>query len=224
MKLLVVEDSKGLAKRIKSVLGKRYLVDVVHTGKDALHQIGLVNYGVIILDLGLPDIHGMIICKTIRENGIKSPILILTGVDDVQSRVQLLETGADDYLAKPFNGAELVARVTALARRQPMPYIGSIITVGDLEVDTSRRQVRRCGVLVPLRRKEFDILQYLVSNRGRAVSREMILNHAWESGKESWNGTVDVHIKHLRDKIDRPFQSSIIKTAYGIGYMVESTP
>lgn len=223
MKILIVEDSKALAERIKNLLTKLYVVDMVHSGKDALNQVDLVNYQAIILDLGLPDMHGLLVCKSLRARHVKVPILILTGIDDVESRVQLLDSGADDYLTKPFNSSELISRVAALLRRQSLPYVDDVIQVGDLEIDSNRRQVRRSGVLIPLRRKEFDILQYLVRNRGRAVSREMILNHAWESNKDSWNGTVDVHIKHLRDKIDRPFESAIIKTAYGIGYVVEGT-
>lgn len=222
MKILLIEDSQGLAERIKSALAKYFVVDIVHTGEDGLSQIESVEYDVILLDLGLPDMHGTKVCKLIRKAGVETPLLVLTAVDTVESRVKLLNSGADDYVTKPFNSAELVARVKALARRQVRSYQDEVITLGDLEINTGKRQVKRSGVIVPLRRKEFDILQYLVSNQGRAVSREMILDHAWESNKERWNNSVDVHIKRLRDKIDRPFQDPIIKTAYGIGYMVES--
>lgn len=223
MKILVIEDSQGLAERIKSALSKHFIVDVAPNGSEGLALIEAVHYEVVILDLGLPDISGLKVCTTIRESGITIPILILTAVDDVQSRVQLLNNGADDYVTKPFNSAELIARVNALARRKTQEYTENIIVVGDLEIDVARRQVKRSGVTVPLRRKEFDILQYLVVNQGRAVSREMILDHAWESNTERWNNSVDVHIKRLRDKIDRPFREPIIKTAYGIGYMVDRT-
>jgi len=223
MKILVVEDSKGLAERVRALLSRRYLVDVVHTGADGLEQARLGDYDVIILDLGLPDMHGSVVCRRLREYRVHTPVLILSAAGDVDSRVRLLDMGADDYVTKPFHGAELLSRVAALVRRKANPYSGTVLTVDDLEVDVEKRQVRRAGIPIQLRRKEFDILQYLVSNPGRAVSREMIMNHAWKSDKETWGTTVDVHIKYLRDKIDRPFEKPLIKTAYGVGYMVEGT-
>ncbi len=222
MKVLIVEDNKLLADLVKELFEKRYTVDIVHKGKEAITQARSHRYEVIILDLNLPDVHGLTVCKMLRADKVKSSILVLTGVDDVRSRVELLNSGADDYLSKPFSSSELTARVGALIRRQSQDYVQNIIRLGDLEIDVNSREVTRAGVPVHLRRKEFDILQYLVANRGRIVSREMIISYAWESTKESWNGTVDVHIKRLRDKVDRPFTSPIIKTAYGIGYMVEN--
>jgi DNA-binding response OmpR family regulator len=224
MKILVIEDNEGLAKRIRRMLQKTYVVDIAPTGSEGAAQAEALRYEVILLDLGLPDMHGLEVCKAIRRNGVQTPILILTGVNDLQSRVQLLNHGADDYLSKPFNGEELVARIAALARRQPQLHIENILELDDLQINVSRREVRRSGVLIPLRRKEFEILHYLVANQGRAVSRQMILDHAWENTKDRWNNSVDVHIKRLRDKIDRPFPKPLIKTAYGIGYMVESAP
>lgn len=224
MKVLVIEDNIRLTDRIKKVLEKAYIVAVSFNGEDGLNLALKEDYGVIILDLGLPDIPGLEVCKALRANDVDVPILILTAVDDVSSKVQLLSSGADDYLTKPFSGAELEARVAALARRQPRQMIADTLLVQDLEINTARREVRRSGIQISLRRKEFDILEYLVSNRGRAMSREMILDHAWQDGVSSWNNTVDVHIKHLRDKVDRPFRQPLIKTAYGIGYMVEDSP
>src|SRR3989344_3990132 len=223
MKILIIEDNKLLAKRVKDLLSENHLVDMVHTGVNGLNFALATQYEIIILDVGLPDLHGIKVCEELREQRVESAILVLSGINDTLSRVNLLNSGADDYLTKPFNGSELRARVAALARRQPNMLVNNVMVVGDLEVDIDKREVRKSGVLILLRRKEFDILQYLVKNQGRPVSREMILNHAWESDVENWNNTVDVHIKHLRDKIDRPFQSSLIKTAYGIGYMVENT-
>lgn len=221
MKVLVIEDNVRLAERIKTMLGKMYIITLAHTGEDGL-DFGLYDdFKLIVLDLGLPDITGLEVCKALRRQGVGSPILVLTATDDVLSRVQLLNAGADDYLTKPFNSAEFSARVAALVRRQSRALVDDTMLVHDLEVNTSSREVKRAGVPIRLRRKEFDILAYLVSNRGRAVSREMILNHAWHDGVQSWNNTVDVHIKHLRDKIDRPFKHPLIKTAYGIGYMID---
>jgi two-component system OmpR family response regulator len=221
MKVLVVEDSSSVAERVKKLLDDYYLVDVVHTGSEALTYTQAVDYEVILLDLGLPDMHGATVCRAIREKGSAALILVISGVHDAKSRVQLLDMGADDYITKPFNSQELVSRVAALVRRKARYYASNVIVLDDLVLDMENRMVRRGGKLIPLRPKEFDILQYLVRNRGRAISRQMILNHAWATGRDSWTGTVDVHIKHLRDKIDRPFPNHIIKTAYGVGYMVE---
>ncbi len=222
MKLLLVEDNERLAERLKYQLTKLYLVDVTTTGEGALTKAAETRYGVIVLDLGLPDMPGLTVCKRLREElKLDTPILILTGVDEVTSRVQLLDAGADDYLTKPFDSDELRARIAALARRQPLHIAKPALVYQDLVIDTERRTVVRAGTPIDLRRKEFDILEYLVSNRGRVLTREMIIDHAWDSSKTSWNSTVDVHIKHLRDKIDRPFHSSLIKTAYGLGYRVD---
>jgi two-component system OmpR family response regulator len=223
MKVLVVEDSASVAERVKKLLDDYYLVDAVHTGSEALTYTQAVDYEVILLDLGLPDMHGAAVCRAIREQGSAALILVISGVHDAKSRVQLLDMGADDYITKPFNSQELVSRVAALVRRKARYYASNVIVLDDLVLDMENRMVRRGGKLITLRPKEFDILQYLVRNRGRAISRQMILNHAWATGRDSWTGTVDVHIKHLRDKIDRPFPNHLIKTAYGVGYMVEST-
>lgn len=222
MKVLLVEDNARLVDRIKRWFGHLYLIDIASNGKEALSKLAEVNYGVIILDLGLPDMTGLEICERARNMNIDTPILILTGEDDMQSRVRLLESGADDYITKPFDTNELRARLSALARRQPMRANHSLIIYQDLEIDVNQRKAYRSGSHIPLRRKEFDILEYLVRNNGRVLTREMIINHAWDSSKLNWNSTVNVHIKHLRDKIDRPFPTQLIKTAYGLGYRVDA--
>jgi len=221
MKLLIVEDNYRLAERIKLLLGKSFVVDVTHTGTEGLSRALSVEYSVMVLDLNLPDISGMEVCEKLRVAKINTPILILTASKERSDCVRLLEAGADDYLTKPFDREELQARVKALSRRHNHQINKNIIVHKDLVIDVNRRHVERSGVPITLRRKEFDILEYLVHNRGRAVTRSMILNHAWDTSKDSWSSTVDVHIKYLRDKIDRPFKSSLIKTAYGIGYMVD---
>ena len=223
MKILLVEDNIALADRIKHQLaGKRYIVDVVKTGEEALEHVRHVNYATIVLDLGLPGMTGDVVCQKMREMGIVSPILILTGTDTVNSKVKLLDIGADDYLTKPFNSDELRARIGVLLRRQPTPPKKPEIVYHDLVISTDERKVFRAGMPIPLRRKEFDILEYLVSNHGRVLTREMIVNHAWDANTSEWNSSVDVHIKHLRDKIDRPFKTHYIKTAYGLGYKVDA--
>lgn len=222
MKLLFIEDNQRLAEVIRSHLGGLYVIDMVHTGEEGIDKASSNAYSVIILDLKLPDMTGLDVCKTLREAGVETPLLILTANDDTESKVELLNSGADDYLTKPFNINELKARITALSRRQPKPYIHSVITLHDLVIHPNERKVYRDGVPITLRRKEFDILVYMVNNRGRVLTRQMILGHAWDANKDTWNSTVDVHIKHLRDKIDRPFETSLIKTAYGVGYVIDA--
>jgi len=196
-------------------------MDTVSTGKDALDKVQAVEYGVILLDLGLPDMSGLEVCERIRDMNINNPILVLTGNGDITDRVKLLDAGADDYVTKPFNTDELRARIAAVGRRQIRSHIRSLITYRDLTMDVAQHKVSRAGVDISLRRKEFDILEYLITNSGRIMTRDMIMDHVWSSHTNSWTSTVDVHIKHLRDKIDKPFESAYIKTAYGLGYRVD---
>lgn len=154
---------------------------------------------------------------------ILAPILVLSVQKDIIMSVQLLNSGADDYITKPFNSDNLKARVAALLRRGSEMQDERVIDVGDLKVNVTKRQVWRDGIKISLSRKEFDILEYLITNHGRTLTRSMILDHVWESGTEGWNNTVDVHIKNLRDKVDRPFGRPLIKTAYGVGYLVDDT-
>lgn len=221
MKILLIEDNRSLADGLKKQLGKSFIIDSVRTGEEGLQRALAGGQDVIILDLSLPDKNGYDVCRNIRAAHVDTPILILTGAADITSRVTLLNAGADDYVTKPFSVAELKARLGALLRRPPTAFTNDIFTVQDLTIDPHRRRVERAGTSIALRRKEFDILEYLVRNRGRPVSRAMILDHAWDGSKDTWNNTVDVHIKHLRDKVDRPFGSPLIKTAYGIGYMID---
>lgn len=224
MKLLVIEDNPRLSERLHNQLQKRYTVDAVRTGHEALQAILVSVPDCVILDLGLPDMPGLEVCRRIREISNDVPILVLTGVDETLSRVQLLEAGADDYVTKPFESAELKARIEALTRRRSRGSADNFLRVGDLTLDLARRSATRAGIIVTLRRKEFDILEYLARNAGRVMSRQMIINHAWPSTSTSWTGSVDVHIKQLRDKIDKPFSYPLIKTSYGVGYMIDIPP
>jgi len=223
MKLLLIEDNLRLSERITYYLGKSFVVETATTGKEGKAKALLSTYSIIVLDLNLPDMNGHTICKELRAVKIDTPIIIISGINEADSRVALLESGADDYLVKPFDPRELIARIHAVFRRHQDGYNRHIIQVKDLTIDVNRRHVERAGTPISLRRKEFDILEYLVNNRGRAVTRNMILDHVWDTTKESWHNTVDVHIKYLRDKIDRPFESPLIKTAYGVGYMVDDS-
>lgn len=222
MKLLLVEDNSRLSERISYHLRRHYIIDVVETGEDAINKATSIQYGVILLDLGLPGMPGLDVCKKMRELKVNSPILILTGSSNTTDKINLLDAGADDYVTKPFNTDELRARIDAVGRRQTRSHIRSIIEYKDLKIDIDKRMVLRKGSEVKLRRKEFEILEYLVTNKGRIMTRDMIMDHVWSSQTNSWTSTVDVHIKHLRDKIDRPFETAYIKTAYGLGYKVET--
>jgi two-component system OmpR family response regulator len=222
MKLLVVEDNTRLSERIFDKLHRQYSIDIVETGHEVLIKTRSVNYGVIILDLGLPDMSGLEVCKRLRASQVDTPILVLTGTDDMSVRVELLNQGADDFMTKPFDASELRARINTLGRRRERQPLQRTIEYADLLIDLDQRKVFRSGNLIDLRRKEFDILEYLVSNSGRVLTRDMIMNHVWDDNKSTWHSTIDVHIKHLRDKVDKPYGEPIIKTAYGLGYRVDS--
>lgn len=210
-----------LIDSIKRLLSATYVIDHAETGEDGVRRATSIKYDLILLDLGLPDMDGYQVCRELRKANISTPILVLTVQKDPETSVKLLNSGADDYITKPFNSEALKARVAAVLRRGQAMSEEKVITVSDLTVNVTRREVQRSGINIPLRRKEFDILEYLTANHGRVLTRTMILDHVWESGTEGWNNTVDVHIKYLRDKIDRPFKKQLIKTAYGVGYMVD---
>jgi len=202
MKILYIEDNRLLVESVKKSLQKIYTVDSEPTGREGIERARSVKYSAILLDLGLPDIDGFEVCKALRSAEVTTPVLILTVQKDPMTSVALLDCGADDYLTKPFNRDVLRARIAALLRRSQDIQHEKVIRVNDLTVNISRRQVTRSGVNIDLRRKEFDILEYLASNRGRVLTRSMILNHVWEAGTEGWNNTVDVHIKLLRDMLN----------------------
>ena len=220
MKILYIDDNRILIDRVKRLLDPAYTVDYACTGYEGVESACSVNYSLILLDLGLPDMNGYEVCKELRSAGIMAPILVLSVQKDPESSVRLLNCGADDYIIKPFNSEALKARIAALLRRSRDIREEEIVTISDMTVNVTRREVWRSGVSIPLRRKEFDILAYLTTNHGRVLTRTMIMSHVWEAGTEGWNNTVDVHIKYLRDKIDRPFEKPLIKTAYGVGYMI----
>lgn len=223
MKLLLVEDNYLLAASVRNSLDATFSVDVAHTGGSGMELATTASYGIIVLDLGLPDMDGQQVCQALRSKGVSTPILVATGVKDPTKCIKLLDCGADDYITKPYNIDVLQARVRALLRRNVQHTKGSKIQHADLEVNTKARTVTRNGITIALRKKEFDILVYLLQNKGQAVTRSMIRSHVWDDPERAWNNTVDVHIKHLRDKIDKPFATPIIKTAFGTGYMVDNT-
>lgn len=224
MKVLVIEDNRTVARHLKHVLARSAVVDIARSAAEAMGLACTVTYDVILLDLGLPDVPGIQVCCQLRADGIASPIIVITGYDEMNLRIALLSAGADDYITKPFHGDELLARIAALLRRNPKHYKDTVqLRAKDLMIDVASRQVYMAGVRISLRRKEYDILEYLVMHKGQAVSRDKIVQHIWASNAENHHNTIDVHVKRLRDKIERPFGMSLIKTAYGIGYMVDDT-
>jgi heavy metal response regulator len=221
MRILVVEDEKRIADFLSRGLESGgYGVDVAGDGATALEMVHATEYDLIILDLGLPDMDGMAVLKKIRTRKTSPPVLILSARDAVDDRVKGLENGADDYLVKPFAYVELLARVRVLLRRgQPTP---ERLQVGDLSLDCIRRKVTRAGENIELAPKEFSILEYLMRNRGRPLSRTMIVEHVWDMDYDGLTNIVDVYIRHLRSKIDEKWPDKMIQTVRGIGYMLDS--
>jgi len=217
----VVEDEKRIADFLSRGLENGgYSVEVAGDGATALEMVHATEYDLIILDLGLPDMDGMAVLKKIRTRKTSPPVLILSARDAVDDRVKGLENGADDYLVKPFAYVELLARVRVLLRRgQPTP---ERLQVGDLSLDCIRRKVTRGGENIELAPKEFSILEYLMRNRGRPLSRTMIVEHVWDMDYDGLTNIVDVYIRHLRSKIDEKWPDKMIQTVRGIGYMLDS--
>ncbi|MBI3946745.1 MAG: response regulator transcription factor [Armatimonadetes bacterium] len=223
MRILLVEDHVEIAEFIQRGLEEaRYYVTAAADGESGLRLALAGRFAVIILDLMLPRRDGWSVCRTLRERKVTTPILMLTARDAVRDRVRGLETGADDYLCKPFDFGELLARVQALIRRDRV-HKGRHIRVGDLEIDTTARSVRKAGQRVSLTAREYALLEALAANEGRILSRETIQERVWLDD-ESYSNTVDVHIKALRKKIDGGQSARLIHTVYGQGYVLEARP
>jgi two-component system copper resistance phosphate regulon response regulator CusR len=219
MRALIVEDDRKVAAFIQSGLEQEgWAVDVLHDGADAGAQVQVVPYDVVVLDLMLPGRSGFQVLRDIRSRHALVPVLILTARDSVEERVTGLDSGADDYMVKPFALAELSARLRALLRRGAPRE--NVLKVADLEVDTVRRIVRRGGKVIELKPKEYALLEFLMRHSGRPLTRSLIVEHVWDIHFDSVSNVVEVHINSLRNKIDRGFATPLIHTVRGVGYML----
>jgi two-component system, OmpR family, response regulator len=218
VRALIVEDELKMAALIRRGLTEEgYAADVARTGDDALWMARAAPYDVIVLDVMLPGRDGFAVCRELRDNGVWTPILMLTARDSVEDRVGGLDSGADDYLTKPFSFAELLARLRALARRGA-PERPAVLQVGSLRLDPSTRQVWRGDTEIALSAKEFALLETFMRRPGDVLSRLDLLEHAWDYGYENRSNVVDVYVRYLRNKLDVPFGVSSLETVRGAGY------
>jgi two-component system OmpR family response regulator len=218
MRVLVVEDEPKMAGLIRRGLAEEgYSPDIASKGDDALWMAAATEYDAIILDVLLPCTNGFDVCRELRERGTWTPILMLTARDSVEDRVAGLDAGADDYLTKPFSFAELLARLRALVRRPPVER-PTVLEVGDLRLDPAMHQAWRGDAELQLSTKEFRMLEVFMRRPGQVLSRLHLLEHCWDYGYENRSNVVDVYIRYLRDKVDRPFGKKSIETVRGAGY------
>jgi len=223
MRILVVEDDAALSSFIRKGLEAEYhAVDTAQDGEQGLSMAVGIDYDLAVLDLNLPGVDGLTVLKSVRQRKPKLPVIILTARSRVEDRVQCLDSGADDYLVKPFSFLELSARARALLRRSHLPS-ESVLTVMDLSLDRVERKVQRSGRPIELTTKEFALLEYLMRNAGRRLTRAMIIEHVWNLTFDSSTNIVDVYINYLRRKIDDGFTSPLIHTVRGVGYQLTAS-
>jgi two-component system, OmpR family, response regulator len=220
MRVLVVEDDPKLGPvLVRGLATDAIAADLVTTGKQAIVRAGATDYTVIVLDVMLPDLDGFQVCRALRADKTFAPVLMLTARDAIDDRVQGLDSGADDYLVKPFSFVELLARVRAMSRRGPIER-AVVLEVGDLRLDSARHQVWRGDTPVDLSRKEYAILEALMRHPGDVLSRFDLLEQVWGYEYENRSNIVEVYIRYLREKIDRPFHRQTLQTVRGVGYRV----
>lgn len=221
--ILVVEDERRLATLLRRVLTEeRHTVDVANDGVNGLNLGATDTYDLIILDVMLPEMDGLQVCRELRDAGVQTPVLMLTARGAVQDRVAGLKSGADDYLVKPFAMEELLARVDALLRRRAQGLeISPELRVGDLVLNLVRHEVRRGNRIIELTAKEFALLEYLMRNPGHVLTRTQIKDHVWSYDFDALSNVVDTYIHYLRDKVDRGFGRSLIRTVRGVGYKID---
>jgi heavy metal response regulator len=220
MRVLLVEDEKRIADFIRKGLSEYgYAVDLAGDGEEALAWVDVAQFDIVVLDVMLPVRDGIEVCRELRGRGVQTPVLMLTARDAIEDRVRGLDSGADDYLVKPFAFAELLARLRALARRE-RSVSGSRLQVGDLVLDTTTREVFREGRAIDLTSKEYALLEYLMRHPNQVLTRTMIAEHVWNYDFDNATNVIDVHIRNLRRKIDDPFPQRLIHTVRGAGYRV----
>ena len=222
MRVLVVEDERRIAEFLCRGLSEQgYAVDVASDGEEALDWPAIAEFDAIILDVMLPVRDGFQVCRVLRERGVKTPILMLTARDAVEDRVRGLDSGADDYLVKPFAFSELLARLRALSRREHAA-LGTVLSVADLTMNTSARDVRRHGVSIELTTKEYALLEYLMRHANQVLTRTMIAEHVWNYDFDNATNVIDVHVRNLRRKVDEPFRTKLVQTVRGAGYRISA--
>ncbi len=223
MRILLVEDDKGVSRFIKKGLKEKgYVVDVTFDGEEGLYLATSQNYDLIILDILLPKINGHEVLKDTRRKGVVTPVIFLTAKDEKEDIVRGLELGADDYLVKPFSFAELLARIKSVLRRGHKDIEVSKLTIGDLTLDLINRTAHRNERDIELSGKEFLLLEYLMRNSGQILTRTMILENVWGYNFDTSSNIIDVHINHLRMKIDKEFSRKLIHTIKGVGYALKT--
>ncbi|MBK9940149.1 MAG: response regulator transcription factor [Kouleothrix sp.] len=225
MRILVVEDEAAIAAFITQGLAEDgYAVDLAVDGAEALYWVSIAEYDAIVLDVMLPDTDGLAVCSSLRARGIATPVLMVTARDAIDDRVAGLDSGADDYLVKPFAFAELLARIRALLRREPV-FKGAVLQIGDLTLDTVSRVVQRAAQPIALTSKEYRLLEFLMRHPNQTLTRTTIAEHVWNYDFENVSNLIDVHIFGLRRKIDDAYPVKLLHTVRGVGYRlgVEST-
>ena len=223
MRLLLIEDDAQVSDYVaRGLTESGHICDVLADGSDGLFQATRESYDVIIVDRMLPGLDGLSLVRAIRAARIRTPVLFLTALGGIDDRVEGLDAGGDDYLTKPFAFAELLARVNALARRPPVQQVQTVLRVADLELDIMRRQARRAGQTIDLLPKEFTLLEVLMRNEGRVVTRTMLLERVWDFHFDPKTSVVETHVSRLRAKIDKPFEVALLHTIKNAGYSLHA--
>lgn len=218
----MVEDNKRLAQTIsKGLREQSFAVDTVFDGESALYQTEINDYDLIVLDVMIPEPNGFVVCQKLREKNFQTPILMLTALDATEDKIYGLDTGADDYLTKPFEFGELLARIRALLRRRTNKIVQTKIEVADLIIDTNAQRVWRGQHEVLLTAKEYALLEFMAREKGKVLGRAEIAEHVWDENFDAFSNTIDVYINHLRTKIDEGFDIKLIHTRRGAGYILD---